>query len=352
MAVTYRVTAELENGDTIEQVSDTHLPVTTPPRQVPKVVAAGYALSEYRANAGYSGTVPRRKVLWVEFAEEPEDARDRYFVRVLAHAPDPLLLPNAGPAPEPAGYEKSSLDPETVRVVSPGQADDFGGLASMQPLARAQGGGRHFLVPLPPDTSPESPELFGFYTYEIRLGHDRGTPANPFWSTAQGRFGPELVLNGVQHPSAPIACFIVRDRDSIVVTAEYAQPFYRGQSVAPRRPKTQVWIVLYAQVMQVDGATNRNIQLDVHPALPQERKREPGTVRPRHIAGEAIWRQSDVERLLRAYGLPADSRLSVLAVELLPEPNGRFPDPLGGDLGEVRILRTSPLHPLRDTCCA
>jgi hypothetical protein len=41
----------------------------------------------------------------------------------------------------------------------------------------------------------------------------------------------------------------------------------------------------------------------------------------------------------------------VLAVELLPEPNGGFEHPLSGDLGEVRILRTSPLSQLRRDCC-
>lgn len=35
--------------------------------------------------------------------------------------------------------------------------------------------------------------------------------------------------------------------------------------------------------------------------------------------------------------------LTVLAVETLPEPNGRFADPIGGDLGQVRVLPTSPL---------
>jgi hypothetical protein len=50
-------------------------------------------------------------------------------------------------------------------------------------------------------------------------------------------------------------------------------------------------------------------------------------------------------------GLDPHSSLSVLAVELLPEPNGGFNDPLGGDLGEVRILRTSPLAAVQSSCC-
>ena len=33
---------------------------------------------------------------------------------------------------------------------------------------------RHFLVPLPPGISAESDELFGFYVYELRVGHNAG----------------------------------------------------------------------------------------------------------------------------------------------------------------------------------
>jgi len=43
--------------------------------------------------------------------------------------------------------------------------------------------------------------------------------------------------------------------------------------------------------------------------------------------------------------------MSVLAVELLPEPNGSFNDPLAGDLGQVRILRTSRLSAVDRDCC-
>ena len=50
-----------------------------------------------------------------------------------------------------------------------------------------------------------------------------------------------------------------------------------------------------------------------------------------------------------ALGLPLSSPLSVLAVELLPERN-RASDPLGGDLGSTRILRTSPLTRVPPVC--
>ena len=53
--------------------------------------------------------------------------------------------------------------------------------------------------------------------------------------------------------------------------------------------------------------------------------------------------------MLEAYELPVDSPLSVLAIELLPEEQPPE-DPLGQDLGEVRILRASPLVKLSEIC--
>jgi hypothetical protein len=47
--------------------------------------------------------------------------------------------------------------------------------------------------------------------------------------------------------------------------------------------------------------------------------------------------------------LPRRIALSALAVELLPEIESK-PDPLGADLGRVRILRTSPLIPVPEVC--
>jgi hypothetical protein len=43
--------------------------------------------------------------------------------------------------------------------------------------------------------------------------------------------------------------------------------------------------------------------------------------------------------------------LSALAIELIPEPNSPFDDPLRSELGEVRILRTSPLVAIQGVCC-
>src|SRR6185436_9595605 len=120
----------------------------------------------------------------------------------------------------------------------------------------------HWLVPLPPGTSSGSPELFGFYSYEICVGHDRGTPESPFWSTAQGRFGPAVMIEGVQHPAPALPCAVTRLHHNVVASAPFAQPFYHGTNVLPAPPSTEIWVALYVQVHQADRATMRNVQLD------------------------------------------------------------------------------------------
>ena len=69
----------------------TELPVTTIPAQVPKIAAAGIALSKYVEKDNYSTTERRYKYLWLELEEPIADPNDQYFIRVLTYAPDPLL---------------------------------------------------------------------------------------------------------------------------------------------------------------------------------------------------------------------------------------------------------------------
>lgn len=377
LAVEYEVELVLEGGSVAQVSLANTLPVTTVPRQIPQVVAAGYALSEYQADAQYSTTAPRARMLWLEFAEPLQDQRDAYFVRVLAHSPDPLLLARAEAVADPPAFARSPLDPELVRVITPGEADDLAGLATMQKLLPAQGSDRHFLVPLPPGVSGASPELFGFYTYELRVGHDRGTKASPFWSTAQGRFGESVVLEGVQHPAPALSCDVTRLAGGVLVTAPYACPYYEGAEVLPDPPNTEIWIVLYAQVHQADGASMRNIELAVQRA---SRKREfgiagvgvAGTAAGPGLTGSsgpsaltaaatvglpsgpmalATWSDAQIEALLAEYGLGEKTPVSTLAIELIPEPNSPFDDPLRSELGEVRVLRTSPLVAIAGVCC-
>jgi hypothetical protein len=67
--------------------------------------------------------------------------------------------------------------------------------------------------------------------------------------------------------------------------------------------------------------------------------------------GQARFPQTKVSGLLASLGLARSASVSVLAAELLPEPIvDRIGDPLGTGLGQVRILRTSPLTPVPPVC--
>jgi hypothetical protein len=199
----------------------------------------------------------------------------------------------------------------------------------------------HFLVPLPPGIHEDSPRLFGFFTYELRVGHAER------WSTAQGRYGVPLRVTGVQHPAPGLSCTIGRDPNGITASAQYANPILDDHSIQPFPPRTDMWFMLYAQVMQADGADHRNVLLSRLRGLPQ-RSRE-----KRDLAGmtfgAAFWPEKEIEAELATLGLAPDSPLSCLAVEMLP--NGvPVPDGLGSQLGQQRILRSSPLSPVLVLC--
>jgi hypothetical protein len=259
-----------------------------------------------------------------------------------------------------------------------------------------------FLLPLPESMDADDPELFGFWTYELRVGH-RCLPHAPhqmWWSTANGRFGRPLAVNGVQHPAPPLYCRAGRSdvppekvrglvpicqtfgaaavgvsTGFIEVSAPFATPTLNGQPlVTPFDfPKTRLCFLLYAQVVQSDGAINRNILLThcYGAYVPPQRSDliRPLPVTQRDRMGYSVFAMSDVEELLRLLGLPVKSPLSVLAVELLPggvgndtpsdpahgHPVPRPPaDPLGTELGPhgrpQRILRVSTLVPIATIC--
>jgi hypothetical protein len=348
--VSYKLSLILENGESITQTIATHLPIVTQPNQVPRVVAAGLALTPYDHDTEYATTASRTKRLWIEFAEPLADHRDAYFVRPLTRTPDPMLLPGVEPVADPDVVEGVPLDPELVRVITPGQVQDLAGLATMQRLEPATNSDRRFLVPLPPNTDPHSPELFSFFTYDIRVGHDRGPATDPLWTTAQGRFGEPLVLEGVQHPPAELTCAVIAEPGGAIrVRAPFATPYVGLRRVLPNPPNTQIWVVLYARVVQADASTQRNVQIALRRAgIP--RKHGEGPV-PLVVQGEVRWTGEEVKAALELVGLPDDTPITALAVELLPEPNSSFSDPLGGDLGQVRILRTSPLASVERSCC-
>ena len=61
------------------------------------------------------------------------------------------------------------------------------------------------------------------------------------------------------------------------------------------------------------------------------------------------WQRQQVEQTLASLALPPTTPLSVLVVETLPD-STEITDPLGGDLGQVRLLRTSPLVAVPAIC--
>jgi len=375
------------------------LPVTTNPAQIPVLASAGIASSPYIANSDYSATQAREKHLWFEFKEPPADPHDSFFIRLLNYAPDPLLANLSAGLIENTQEPTLSIDPELIRVISSGNdTDDESGLDAMQEMIPSEKSNKHFLVPIPPGLNTASPELFGMFTYEIRAGH-KGTPEKGIWSTAQGRFGRQLRITGVQHPAPTLFCSVNRDELSISVTTPHAQAVLNGVNLTARPPRTDIWALLYAQVTQADGKSNRNILLGEKLLInigDQLGNKLFPINRDSQVYGVATWLNTEVSTILALMGLPISSNLSVISVEMMPNPDtyeemaaGLFKtsirsntkaafaevmerantatapatatanaadvfasSPLsGGNLGQFRILRTSPLTPVPFVCC-
>lgn len=343
LEVTYTVTSFWRADPTHSEqpfTATTQLPMASPPAQTPQLASAGIALSQYKRAADYSSSEPRRRVLWLEFTGPVDNVRDALFARVLAYAPDAMLTGSEPSQPPDPAEPPLSLPAELIRTITPGQPADDAGLDAMQELIGSDSP-RHFFVPLPPGLSPESAELFGFFVYELRVGHRIG------WSTANTRFGPPLRATGIQHPASPLLCEATRRPAGISASSIYAMPVLEGRNLLPRVPLSEIWHLLYAQVMQVDGDDWRNVLLSRKHAEPASQQSD---ARERlETVGIAEWTQEEIAIALRGLNLPRKAPLSVLAVEMLPELD-RKPDPLGADLGYVRIIRTSPLISLGDIC--
>jgi hypothetical protein len=334
------------------------LPITFPPRHTPRLVSAGITESPYITDAHYTATEPRQRALWLEFDSPPADPSDEYYVRILGYGPDPLLA--SEPTDRPAQTEPSlNVDPEWIRMIAAGDTSDDAGVGAMTPLIpatspliptiRPLGPGRpvHYLVPLPDSLPPSALELFGFWTIELRDGHT-------LWSTAQARYGRPLRVSGVQFPPPTLTVNVDRQVapavPGIVALANLAQTVYNGSSLTtPRRLRTEIWFLLYAQVQRIDGQAWRNILLNKTPGhlLQQNPAQVP---RNRPIPVQGVFHQSDVEAWLSGWQLPATTPTSVLAVELVNREAHAEPDPLGDQLGKRRILRVSPLTPVRPVC--
>jgi hypothetical protein len=223
----------------------------------------------------------------------------------------------------------------------------------------------------------ESNELFGFFTYELRVGH-----TDRIWSTAQGRFGHPTRVNGVQHPAPPLKCLVNRTTAKISVTAQYAVAVFNGKNVTSKPPRTEIWCMLYAQVKQADGKQNRNILLSelrlsyVNPNDNLARTAETFLAERFYLSLKASnslrvnldapstaigqWTEDEIMALLEQFNLEHDTGLSVLAVEMMPRYDQYFYKgppvddsirPLSRELGQYRILRTSPLAAAPEICC-
>ena len=318
-----------------------HLPMATPPSQVPRLASAGIALTPYARSGDYSSTKQRRRVLWLELDRPPDNPRDVYFGRILGYSPDPLLVDTLHD-PDEAAEPPLPIDPEQIRTIVPGQSDDRAGFTAMQPLVPSDSP-LHFMLPLPSGFPEDAPELFGFFTYEFRVGHNQG------WSTAQGRFGAALRVTGVQHPAPPLTCMLVRTKAGIIASAPYANPVQDGRSVRPFPPATDIFVMIYAQVYQSDNEDFRNVLLSHKRARFQRKRFDDRQIRPDALYADASWSTSEIKLMLDGLTLGTDTPLSCLAVETLPG-GSKIDDPLGANLGQERLLRTSPLVPVPPMC--
>jgi hypothetical protein len=150
------------------------------------------------------------------------------------------------------------------------------------------------------------------------VGHKKG------WSTAQARFGSPLRTTGVQHPAPQLFCIVNRNEKHIMVSAPFAQTVFNGADVTANPPRTQLWALLYAQVKRADDKAYRNVLLDDQLFVRQRPKMDDNGNLFVNINTDAVrygitgWKNKDVEAMLQEYGLPIDSSLSVLVVEMLP----------------------------------
>lgn len=413
--VKYRIKPILKNGialsDEVFETQNLLLPATVKPSGTPKIIGSGIAFSPYIKDDNYSRTEARRKYLWLEFDQKPKDDRDALFARQVGYSPDQLISNNHPSLFKVEEDAPLPINPEYTRVITPASGQEHSGLKAMRKMQKSNNKeedykDRHFyLLPLPEGLHHESPELFGFHTYEFRFGH-----TDQLWCTAQGRFGRSFRLTGLQHPAPTLLCSVKRENNKINVSAPYAMAVSNGKNVTANPPRTSIWTLVYAQVAQADGKEFRNILIH-EIKLEHEREksyRDPKTGgiitpkyrgRPQYAAG-SFETEEIVERLKR-YGLPEDASLSILCVEVfgyirnivehisgivddhktrdevaqsvkmnldqkvgrqmeknlggavkdaaaLPPDEGK---PLSNDLGKYRILRTSPLTQVPSTCC-
>jgi hypothetical protein len=368
----------------LQVVSDSvrvRLPVATIPTGIPKLASAGYALSPYQPAEDYSSTTPRHRQLWLEVAAQPDDG-DGLFARLLAYAPDPLLYSDPTLRVTPPGTPPAlALDPELLRVITPGQSRDDDGLEAMIELHPSKDDPLKFLLPLPDGVAEDDPRLFGMWTYELRYGHKKR------WSLAHARFSRPLQVTGVQHPAPPLPCIAAwqlrnppvmapagtsavttaqKTRWQIAATAPYATPVLAdGRRVGMGFPLTTIGFLLYAQAIQADGSTFRNVLLEHRGSTPVNPRQTPQGLLFDYAS--ATFTEDEIGLILADLGFAQDAPLSIIAVEFYAA--GGSVAKLASDynrealsvfavfdpfdppnFGKRRILRTSPLTKVEPYC--
>lgn len=260
---------------------------------------------------------------------------------MLRNVPDPLLS-TLGEMVANTTEPALAIDPEPVRHIVQGQATDQSGLDAMQQLIPSDSSRLHWALPLPPGLdASSSPELFGFFTYELRVGHA------DMWSTAQGRFGPPLRVAGIQHPAPVLTFTVIRNSTRISCSAPFALPVFNGVSYQSLLPRSTIWVLLYVQAEQIDGLDWCNILLTRQQAVYIDNPRTSRT----GAFGETSFTTTNVDALLASFGFNSNAPLSVMAVEMMPQYTPPT-DLLGTDLGGQRILRSSVLTPVPSICCS
>ncbi|MCC2591139.1 hypothetical protein [Chryseobacterium sp. MFBS3-17] len=386
LSATYRIEVHFKSDfeSTVRDQYETmqiDLPVTNIPHQIPKMVSAGVAMSPYQYDEEhYRFSEERQKYIWFEFDEPPKDPDDTYYARVLAYAPDPYLCRvDAELLTKISEDLPWRLNPEKIREIIPGMTNDFAGMGIMQELIpESKSKTRTYLLPLPEGLHADSDELTGFFTYEIRIGHKK-----EIWSTAQGRYGRPLRVNGVQHPTPELVCNAYRTeteapakKKHILITATHANAVLNGENITAFPPNTSLWYLLYTQVMQADGLSFRNVLIDSGPMFfkPKKSINQNIVKRDGDRIGIAELSIKDIGDKLQEMGLPRNNNLSVVAVEMFPLTNSwqmdirqrKNPDaelleeyiknrnivnPLTDLLGQYRIYRSSKLVPVSEVCC-
>ncbi|MCU7618405.1 hypothetical protein NZ698_14490 [Chryseobacterium sp. PBS4-4] len=379
-----------ENIDNLHQKS-LELPITIIPHQIPKMISAGLAMSSYQYDEEYyKSSVERQKYLWFEFETPPDDPEDTYFARILAHSPDPYLCRvDENLISNVSEDLPFALNEEKIREIIPNMTNDYAGIGVMQELIpeTSSDGTKTYLLPLPSGLHANSDELFGFFTYEIRLGHKKES-----WSTAQGRYGRPLKVNGVQHPAPELVCNVYRSerimKESVTKYLEISAPFanavLNGKNISSFPPTTSLWYLMYTQVMQADGKSFRNILVDSGPMMYRPKRSKRNEKQFERESGNRLGKArillSQIGNKLEELGLSKTNTLSVIAVEMFPMDSRwqhtikkerkiddrtfwdqhfmneymeekKIINPLTDQLGRFRIYRTSVLTPVSETCC-